>query len=249
MKVWKTLLKMHSNMDNLNFRGGNPGAVQYGNFINYYKFHPPKERLDLLPTDIWVNRDPFIALDVGCNAGDLTFSLNDFVSENVSKSCHILGIDIDPILIDRANENNKNKNVSFTCLDFMDDHRRDCVINEYLESVGATKFSVCFCFSITMWIHLNHGDIGLKNFLKNICLISNLVVIEPQPWKCYKSAVKRMKTCDYEFAEFSNLKIRNNVEEEIENILLQFQGVSKLKESGNSSWGRKISIFKVDRGI
>ena len=26
-----------------------PGAARHGNFINYYEFHPPEERLRLLP--------------------------------------------------------------------------------------------------------------------------------------------------------------------------------------------------------
>merc|ERR1711971_1168784 len=29
-----------------------PGAARHGNFINYYEFHPPEERLRLLPDDM-----------------------------------------------------------------------------------------------------------------------------------------------------------------------------------------------------
>lgn len=59
------------NVDNikLQFKGGNPGAVQFGNFINYYQFHPPEERINLLPKNIWRSDQPCIALDIGCNAG------------------------------------------------------------------------------------------------------------------------------------------------------------------------------------
>lgn len=53
----------------LQFKGGNPGAVQYGNFINYYKFHPPNERIKLIPKNIWDINDPYEVLDIGCNAG------------------------------------------------------------------------------------------------------------------------------------------------------------------------------------
>lgn len=57
-------------MDNdLQFKGGNPGAVQYGNFINYYKFHPPNERISLFPKDVWGLNKPTAALDIGCNTG------------------------------------------------------------------------------------------------------------------------------------------------------------------------------------
>jgi hypothetical protein len=58
----------------LDFKGGNPGAVQYGNFINYYQFHPPENRLKLLPTGVWNKTKPFCALDLGCNAGVTTFN-------------------------------------------------------------------------------------------------------------------------------------------------------------------------------
>lgn len=60
---------MVNNNCEFQFKGGNPGAVQYGNFINYYKFHSPQERIKLLPTNIWNLSKPQIALDVGCNAG------------------------------------------------------------------------------------------------------------------------------------------------------------------------------------
>lgn len=55
-------------LDDLNFKGGNPGSVRYGNFINYYQFHPPNNRLKLLPCNIWDNTH-FQGLDLGCNAG------------------------------------------------------------------------------------------------------------------------------------------------------------------------------------
>lgn len=52
------------------FKCNNPGIVQFGNFINYYKFHPPEIRIDLFPKHIWKTKDSdFICLDVGCNSG------------------------------------------------------------------------------------------------------------------------------------------------------------------------------------
>lgn len=60
-------------MADLNFKAGNPGAVQFGNFINYYQFHPPSNRIAMLPTDIWnleIKQDSrYHVLDIGCNAG------------------------------------------------------------------------------------------------------------------------------------------------------------------------------------
>ena len=50
-----------------------PGAARHGNFINYYEFHPPEERLKLLPEGFGSRVAPeegaALVLDVGCNAG------------------------------------------------------------------------------------------------------------------------------------------------------------------------------------
>lgn len=60
----------------LHFRGNNPGAVQFGNFINYYQFNAPENRLELLPLNILKEysggTDKIFCLDVGCNAGVIT---------------------------------------------------------------------------------------------------------------------------------------------------------------------------------
>lgn len=56
-------------MSDLNFKNGNPGAVLYGNFINYYQFHPPDERIKLLPENLFISEEKIVALDIGCNAG------------------------------------------------------------------------------------------------------------------------------------------------------------------------------------
>lgn len=66
-------------MSELDFYGDNPGAVQYGNFINYYQFNAPENRLKLLPvTAIWNGNKEFYGLDIGCNAGvNKTLSLSN----------------------------------------------------------------------------------------------------------------------------------------------------------------------------
>lgn len=59
--------------DGLQFRGNNPGAVQYGNFINYYQFNAPENRLEVFPTavldQIKSESAEVYCLDVGCNSG------------------------------------------------------------------------------------------------------------------------------------------------------------------------------------
>lgn len=50
-----------------------PGAAPYGNFINYYTFNPPENRLSLMPEsllqDLGCSGGTTLLLDVGCNSG------------------------------------------------------------------------------------------------------------------------------------------------------------------------------------
>ena len=54
-------------------RGQDPGAARYGNFINYYSFNPPKNRMKNIPEDLLKRMEhtesPVTILDIGCNAG------------------------------------------------------------------------------------------------------------------------------------------------------------------------------------
>nr|CAI5862552.1 unnamed protein product [Callosobruchus analis] len=229
--------------EHMHFKDCNPGAVKYGNFINYYQFHPPDERIRLLPRDLWgQNKINLLALDIGCNSGDLTFAVQRFLKTIGIQDTSFLAVDIDPILIERAREGNTENNISFYCLDILDKTNRN-IISDYLQSKKAEKFDVVFCFSITMWIHLNHGDTGLKDFLAYISKLGKLLVIEPQPWKCYKSAVKRVKDKTL-FPCFQALQMRENIENDIERYLVEEMKLVKVFNSERTSWDRKIQIFK-----
>lgn len=49
-----------------------PGAAPYGNFINYYTFNPPENRLSLITEALLENiglSERVLMLDVGCNSG------------------------------------------------------------------------------------------------------------------------------------------------------------------------------------
>lgn len=47
------------------------GASRFGNFLHYYQFNPPENRLRLLPSSVWkVQHDKdVVCLDIGCNVG------------------------------------------------------------------------------------------------------------------------------------------------------------------------------------
>lgn len=235
-----------SKTSDIKFRGCDPGAVKYGNFINYYQFHPPEQRIEVLPTNIWnknIGENSYI-LDIGCNAGNLTQSIYAFLIKHVGNNiCKLYGIDIDPMLIKRAKKYNKYKNNCFYhCIDVMKESGRKAISN-FLPN-GIIKYNYVFCFSVLMWIHLNNGDEGLQDFLKYLCSISSTLIIELQPWKCYTKAVRRMKKSNDEFILYKSLKIRNNVENEIERIIEEL-GFVKIFEDFSKEWNRKILIFET----
>jgi 7SK snRNA methylphosphate capping enzyme len=52
------------------------------------------------------------------------------------------------------------------------------------------------CFSLTMWIHLNYGDEGIRKLfskLSNHLKVGGHLIIEPQKWKSYK---KKRHLCE-----------------------------------------------------
>lgn len=51
-----------------------PGVAKFGNFINYYQFNPPDNRISLMPIDFCnlteiSHLNSVLCLDVGCNTG------------------------------------------------------------------------------------------------------------------------------------------------------------------------------------
>lgn len=232
-----------------------PGAVRHGNFINYYDFNSADERLNLLPTDLsyWsIHRtadqnSPYLVLDVGCNAGNFTQLLYKFLRDRVKKEIIVLGIDIDPVLIERAIDQNQHTgHVLYSCCDIMNERDANNCIEHHLAKYSAKRFDVVSCMSITMWIHLNNGDQGLLRFLEAINRLSATLLIEPQPWKCYQNAVRRMKRAKAEntFPSYGALKMRNTIENDIKNYLQVKCSAKLCFESDATAWRRKICIYR-----
>lgn len=174
--------------------------------------------------------------------------LYNFLENNVSPNgkCDIslLGVDLDPILIDRARAQNSTPKIKFECLDFLSKESKT-VLFEYLESIKRTRFDVAFCFSITMWIHLNHGDSGLIEFLKLVCEMSDMIVVEPQQWKSYRNASRRLRRANAtDFPLINKLNFTRNMEMHIENILRNECNFSNVMVTNQNNWKRKVLIYK-----
>nr|XP_033326588.1 probable RNA methyltransferase CG11342 isoform X1 [Megalopta genalis]XP_033326589.1 probable RNA methyltransferase CG11342 isoform X2 [Megalopta genalis]XP_033326590.1 probable RNA methyltransferase CG11342 isoform X2 [Megalopta genalis]XP_033326591.1 probable RNA methyltransferase CG11342 isoform X2 [Megalopta genalis]XP_033326592.1 probable RNA methyltransferase CG11342 isoform X2 [Megalopta genalis]XP_033326594.1 probable RNA methyltransferase CG11342 isoform X1 [Megalopta genalis]XP_03 len=226
-----------------------PAASRHGNFSNYYDVRPVEDRLLQLPFDVWRPTQPgpkYVALDVGCNAGDLTFLLRRFLERFVEeREVFLLGVDLDMILIERAQERNPRPDrMTFNCLDFVEDSSNR-VLGEYLRQTGKPRFDVVFCFSVTMWIHLNHGDKGLIKFLRKACSLTDMIVIEPQLWPGYEKACKRLKRSKGEdFPLFETLRLRGDPAAHIHSILSQLCNFRRIKVTAENTWNRKILIYE-----
>ncbi|XP_059060545.1 probable RNA methyltransferase CG11342 [Achroia grisella] len=234
--------------DELNFMGTDPGAVKFGNFINYYSFHSAKQRIENLHPDMFPTQsfnEPLLCLDIGCNTGELTQELCTYLETVYTNKIYMLGIDIDNNLIQRANETNCNSNITFAPLDVMNEKEFQ-IIEKFLDYHKRKTFDITFCFSVTMWIHINNGDEGLKKFLGFLKKLSKLIIIEPQPWSCYRNAQRRVKKSGGSFPLYNELRIRSDVESTIEQFFID-DHYKKVYESINSSWNRKIKSFQIDR--
>eukprot|EP01032_Pedospumella_encystans_P027092 gene27092-30625_t len=163
-------------------------------------------------------------------------------------TCTLLGIDLDSSLIDLAvakyvSQDNTTP-IAFAPVNFMDSEASKAFLDKYLIDLSATLnkevvgFSMVCLFSITMWIHLNFGDDGLVDFLaRSADLLTPLgsLVVEPQPWKCYKAADKRCRKLGITRPlHFSALQIRD-IEREITGMLLPTNTESISTKSATAS--------------
>lgn len=182
---------------------------RFGNFSNYYNFHSCDERLNEIPDHLLrrlaaKRQEPEFSeqrqkivymLDIGCNEGDLSVGLLMKLRNALPGiDCRLLGVDLDPCLISAAKAKYKDlAHVRFECMDVVSEEF-DVFKKAFLEDQGVVGFDVVSCFSTTMWVHLNFGDEGLRSFLAKIAKCStSLLIVEPQKWKSYKTAVERCR--------------------------------------------------------
>ncbi|KAG8007618.1 Pre-miRNA 5'-monophosphate methyltransferase [Nibea albiflora] len=232
-----------------------PGAAPYGNFINYYTFNPPENRLSLIPATLLQDlgssddQQTTLLLDVGCNSGELSVAFyKHLVQESVSeesnrRKVNLLGFDLDEILIQRAQQaNHLPSNISFIPLDII---KGTDQLQDYLNQHGCSNFHLCLCLAVTMWVHLNHGDSGLLQLLSSLASISQHILLEAQPWKCYRSAARRLRKLGRsDFDHFKNLKIRGDIAEHAREHLERNCGMELIQSFGSTTWDRKLLLFR-----
>lgn len=156
----------------------------HGNYHNYYSFRAqqtPDPRLTLLA--------PYLSgatiLDLGCNAGKLTKETITHFS-----AASALGLDLDPVLIAQATTSGPPvPNCTFRLADFTD------ATTPTSACAGHRRFDVVLLLSVTKWIHLNAGDVGLlalfREIYDSVIVDGGCLVVEPQDWANYKRAAKK----------------------------------------------------------
>ncbi|KAM8990628.1 RNA 5'-monophosphate methyltransferase [Ara ararauna] len=242
--------------------GPDPGAAPYGNFPNYSRFHPAEGRVRLLPRGLLRSLfpappGPLLGLDVGCNSGELSVALYRHLlglqeskgsrdEPAAGKDLNLLCCDIDPVLIERAQQCSPfPASISFAELDIMDSSARDSFLSSYLGRFGRSTFDIAFCMSVTMWIHLNHGDRGLLEFLAFLSSVCTYLLMEPQPWKCYRAAARRLRRLGRsDFDHFRALAINGDMAERITQILTKDCAMELVCCFGSTSWDRSLLLFK-----
>ena len=96
-----------------------------------------------------------------------------------------------------------------------------------------------------MWIHLNYGDAGLIDYLEAICFLTDMLVIEPQLWKCYRNASRRLRRAGAkDFELLNSIKLSGDVANHIDEIVTNRCGFRRVIVTSENDWGRKLLIYE-----
>ncbi|NXI30282.1 BN3D2 methyltransferase, partial [Sterrhoptilus dennistouni] len=228
-------------------RGSEPGAAPYGNFPNYSRFHPPEGRAGKGQGD---TESVFLPQELSVALYQHLLGLQDSDSSpeapGASRELKLLCCDIDPELIRRAQQSSPfPSSISFASLDIMDPVAREPFLSSFLQRFGRSSFDIGFCMSVTMWIHLNHGDRGLLELLALLASLCTFLLVEPQPWRCYRAAARRLRRLGRDdFEHFRSLRINGDMAQSVTRILTQQCAMELVRSFGSTSWDRSLLLFK-----
>jgi SAM-dependent methyltransferase len=232
---------------------------RYGNFHSYYNFHPPVDRISLLTrkggflehiAKTWNPTDTgFSYVDVGCNEGDLTIEIAKAILDQLKGKLQtkviVKGIDLDPILIERAQEKwqqNESADVAIQA-----SFQEADILSTEISEAEAFTADFTSLFSTTMWIHIHGGDEGLTRVLKKLCAQTrHFLLVEPQPSKCYRNATMRLRKLGQPDVDVSSdrLKLRPKIEEEIDKILEEQSFKRVQTDTDKTKWNRSLRLYE-----
>ncbi|XP_055596869.1 probable RNA methyltransferase CG11342 [Uranotaenia lowii] len=241
--------------------------IRHGNYHKYYEeFRTEDSRpehlnqclqrcWDQLPSSVTKPGTDLYLLDVGCNCGKLTKDVLKVIeSRSVvcdrNKVC-MLGIDIDEALTGKASKDYGSDLLSFTAADISslvlnESATENNPLHSYLLEHHVERFDFIFCFSVLMYVHLNHGDEGLRKVLKYLCHRAQVLVLELQGWHKYRDHKRRMlREGDGQYEQFEKLEWRGAgvLESKISEFVVGqgFRIASDDKQI--NEFGRNILIF------
>lgn len=88
-------------------------------------------------------------------------------------------------------------------------HRHEDFVGSVAEVQEAGgRYDVISCFSVSKWIHLQHGDKGLQTLFRrayDLLRDDGCFILEPQPWKSYK---RRKYLSEKMYQNFKEIKTR-----------------------------------------
>ncbi|CAH8842341.1 unnamed protein product [Trichobilharzia szidati] len=213
-----------------------------GNYIDYYRRRDPNDRLPYLMPEWFVGKD---VADYGCHNGTLTFG----VLERFPDVAKIDAFDCDAELIANAQSMQRERlrwdtgsNVRYEKINFQ-------VANWIDESTAndEPEYDTIMAFSVTKWIHLNHGDPGLMRFFRrafNRLKPGGHLILEPQP----KSSYKRTRLTAKHRSIYESLKINpSNLEPLLVDLGFSYFDTIKAPRP-NEPFRRKIILCSKSYG-
>jgi len=165
-----------------------------GNFSNYYSYRYAGIKGSL---EIGVAADPRIRvlksavgaanclaggslIDIGSNSGEFTLAV-----AKLFRCRKVIGLEIDGKLVQEA-ELHRSQAVGF------DASAVEFAQSDFLEwTCPVAPVDAVLCLSVTKWIHLQHGDAGIRRLFQLVwqCLRpGGLFVLEAQNWRSYGKA-------------------------------------------------------------
>ena len=103
------------------------------------------------------------------------------------------------------------------------------------------RFDIVLLLSVTMWIHIHHGDEGLRRLLKWVSEHTRCIVVELHGWRSYQTLTKRWKRAGQPLPEpLKTLTWRQDVDDRILEFLQNECGFVLQRRLAETHWSRKL---------
>ncbi|XP_038078216.1 7SK snRNA methylphosphate capping enzyme-like [Patiria miniata] len=211
---------------------------QYGNYHRYYGYRNPDQeddsRIPFLKRK-WFEGQT--CLDIGCNSGHVTlYVAKNFAPDRITgididgaligiarkNIRHCLEMDKNPeqrkfpVSMEKtygpvlsmgqpvksaATTAKFPGNILFRCANFVPE-------NDDILELQRPEYDTVLCLSVTKWIHLNWGDVGLKRLFRRIFLClrpGGRLILESQAWPSY---TKKKKLTETIYKNFKQIQLK-----------------------------------------